>query len=170
MTVPSKTSGPRKAFISLSWARCRSSCASMRTAAAYSTGSAGRSPGSRRSRIRSAAHQDGVRGHLDLEHPVGDVLAHTRLSKAGVAGGALERLELAPSFVDGHGAGLGLELGFDVGVLVLAGDLAHPAARVMADDEDGELGVVAARFGEHGELRAGLGGDERAQLPAHARP
>jgi integrase len=57
VTLPSKTSGPRKAFISLSWERWRSICASMRTAAAYSAGSRGRSPGSRRSRIRSAAHQ-----------------------------------------------------------------------------------------------------------------
>src|SRR5919109_2269715 len=56
-TVPSNTSGPRNAFISLSWERWRSICASMRTTAAYSAGSAGRSPGSRRSRIRSAAHQ-----------------------------------------------------------------------------------------------------------------
>src|SRR5919108_656910 len=43
-TVPSNTSGPRNAFISLSWERWRSICASMRTTAAYSAGSAGGSP------------------------------------------------------------------------------------------------------------------------------
>jgi transposase InsO family protein len=56
-TAPSKTSGPRNAFISLSWNWWRRVCASRRTTAAYSAGSAGRSPGSRRSTIRSAAHQ-----------------------------------------------------------------------------------------------------------------
>ena len=79
-----------------------------------------------------------------------------------MACGALERLELAAALVDGDDPGLGLELGLDVGVLVLARDLAHPAARVVADDEDEELGVVAACLGEDAELRAGLGGDERA--------
>src|SRR2546426_221799 len=59
-------------------------------------------------------------------------------------------------------------LGLDVGVLVLAGDLAHPAARVVANDEYDELGVVTTRFGEDGELRAGLGGDKRAQRAADA--
>ena len=87
-----------------------------------------------------------------------------------MARGALERLELAPALVDGDDAGLGLELGLDVGVLVLAGDLAHPAASVVADDEDDEFRVVAARFGEDAQLRARLGRDERAELAADARP
>jgi hypothetical protein len=78
---------------------------------------------------------DGVGSDLDLEHAVGDVLAYARLPEAGVAGGALERLELASAFVDGDDAGLGVELGFDVRVLVLAGDLPYPAAGVVADDQ-----------------------------------
>ena len=42
---------------------------------------------------------DGVRGDLDLEHPVGHVLAHARACESGAAGGALERLELAAALV-----------------------------------------------------------------------
>ncbi len=87
-----------------------------------------------------------------------------------MAGGALKRLELAPALVDGDDAALGLELGLDVGVLVLAGDLANPAARVVADDEDEELRVMTACGREYGDLRAGLGGDERADAAAYPRP
>lgn len=113
---------------------------------------------------------DGVGRDLDLEHPVRNVLADTRPRQAGLAGGTLEGLELAPPLIDRHDAGLGLELGLDVGVVVLAGDLAYPAARVVTHDEDDELRVMAAGAGEDGELRAGLGGDERAQGARNPRP
>jgi hypothetical protein len=82
----------------------------------------------------------------------------------------LERLELAAALVDDDDAGLRLELGLDVGVLVLAGDLAYPSTRVVADDEDDELRVVSSSLGEDGELRAGLSRDERVELAADARP
>ncbi len=55
-------------------------------------------------------------------------------------------------------------------VLVLAGDLAHPTVCVVTDDEDGQLGDVSAGLGEHGQLRSRLGGNERTQTAAHARP
>jgi hypothetical protein len=40
----------------------------------------------------------------------------------------------------------------------------------MADDEDDELRVVSTCLGKDRKLRAWLGGDERAELAAHARP
>jgi hypothetical protein len=111
---------------------------------------------------------DGVGGHLDLEHPVRDVLADGRTAQAGAPGGPLQRPELPPALVDGDDAGLGFELGLDGGVFVLAGDLAHPAASMVAYDEDEELRVVSARFCVHPEVRAGLRRGERAQAPADA--
>ena len=56
---------------------------------------------------------DGVRGHLDLEHPVRDVLANPRAGRPAWRAALLERFELAPAFVDRDDPGLGLELGFD---------------------------------------------------------
>src|SRR5581483_4174533 len=113
---------------------------------------------------------DGVGGDLDLEHAVGNVLAHTAAGEAGLAGSALEGLELTTALVDGDDTRLGLELGLDVGILVLAGDLAYPARRVVADDVDDELGVVAAGLGERRQPRAGLGGDAGAQRTGDPRP
>src|SRR5262249_48944223 len=113
---------------------------------------------------------DSVCCDLHLQHPVRDVFAHARTEQARLTCSTLERLELAPTLVDSNDPSLRLELRLDVGVLVLAGDLADPAARMVANDEDDELGVVAARFGEDAQLRAGLGRDERAELAANARP
>src|SRR3989442_2298541 len=50
--------------------------------------------------------EDAVGCNLDLEHAVGNVLAHARAGQARVAGGALERFEFASALVDGDGAGL----------------------------------------------------------------
>src|SRR3954462_5384981 len=66
---------------------------------------------------------DRVGGRFDLEHPVGQVLAHPGGPQAGAAGGALERLELRAALVDGDDAALRVEVRFDQRVLVLAGDL-----------------------------------------------
>ena len=73
---------------------------------------------------------DGVGGDLDLEHAVGEVLAHARGLEPGASRGPLERLELGPALVDGDDAALGVEVRLDQGVLVLAGDsLTQPLAR-----------------------------------------
>jgi hypothetical protein len=74
------------------------------------------------------------------------------VSKPGVAGGAFQRLELAPALVHGNDAALGLELGLDRRVFVFASDLADPAARVVANQDDDQLSVVAACSGEDREL------------------
>ena len=42
---------------------------------------------------------DGVRGHFDLEHPAGHVLAYPRACQPGLPRRALERLEFSPAFV-----------------------------------------------------------------------
>ena len=53
-----------------------------------------------------------------------------------------------------------------IGVLVLAGDLANPAAGAVADDQDLELGGVPRRVDGDGQPRAGVGRDARAQRAA----
>ncbi len=75
---------------------------------------------------------DGVGGDLDLEHAVGQVLADAALGQARAAGSPFEGLELAAPFVDGDDAALGVKVGLDLVVFVLAGDLADPAARAVA--------------------------------------
>jgi hypothetical protein len=62
--------------------------------------------------------------------------SRTRAFDSPAAGGAFERLELAPALEHRHGAGLRIEVRLDLCVLVLARDLPHPAARAVAHDED----------------------------------
>ena len=72
---------------------------------------------------------DGVGGDFDFEHPVGQVFAGALFREAGAASGSFERFEFAAAFVDGDGAGFGVEGGFGLGVLVFARDLAYPSRR-----------------------------------------
>src|SRR2546422_5875225 len=113
---------------------------------------------------------DRVRCHLDLEHPIRNVFAHARLLQTSAACAALERLELTASLEHGHDTCLWIELGLDGAVLVLAGDLADPTARVMSNDHGHELGVVVAGDGEDAQSRSRTRRRERAQAAAHSRP
>jgi hypothetical protein len=61
-------------------------------------------------------------------------------------------LNSAPAFVHGHRAGLGLELRLHGRVVLLAGDLAHPAAGAVTHDVDDELGRLPAGLRERREL------------------
>ena len=73
---------------------------------------------------------DGVRGRLNLEHPVRHVLRDPLLGVPAAAGSALELPKLLAALIDGDDPGLGIELGLDQLVLILAGDLPHhPDAR-----------------------------------------
>jgi hypothetical protein len=141
--------------MSLSWNRCRRAWASAWTAWGV-VGRVGRTlPG--QAAFDDPAGGPGVhrvRRHLDLEHAVGQVLPHSPLGDTAAAGRALERLELASAFVDGHDAALRIELCLYYGVLVLASDLAHPPARVVTHDHHLELGGVLAGLGQYREPRA----------------
>lgn len=97
-------------------------------AAAYSAGSEGALFGhSAGEDLFGRPCIDRVGGGLDLEHPVRDVLGHSLLGVAGASGATLEFAELTSALVHRHDPGLGVELGLDHLVLILAGDLAHPA-------------------------------------------